>query len=107
MTFYERMQSLLIPRGMTAADLSRIINISQPSINGWKNGSCPRADIACKVADTLNTSVEFLVNGINKENVSPEEVSILQKLRSLSPSNFNAVISLLDTLYEQETKAPL
>lgn len=72
MTFYERTKELLERRNMTFADLSRIIHISQPSMNGWKNGSTPRADVAYNIAKLLNTTVEYLIAG--EEELIPHDV---------------------------------
>lgn len=82
MTFYDRMQQLLSEKNMTAADLSRVILITPPSINGWKNGSLPRADIACKVAKALNTTVEYLVTG-EVEEVPKDIIDLAYEISSL------------------------
>ena len=64
MTFWERVKSALSENDLTEADLSRELNLTQASITGWKvKGSIPRADIACKTAKLLNTSVEYLIDG--------------------------------------------
>ncbi len=64
MTFWNRLEAALRERNLNIADLSREINIASPSIQGWKQkGSIPRADIACKVAEVLDTTVEYLING--------------------------------------------
>ena len=64
MTFWERVKTALSENNLTEADLSRELNLTQASITGWKfKGSIPRADIACKTAKLLNTSVEYLIDG--------------------------------------------
>ena len=68
MTFWERLEIALKEKNLNIADLSRKINISSPSVQGWKQkGSIPRADIACKVAEVLDTTVEYLINGDTSE----------------------------------------
>lgn len=68
MTFWERLEIALKEKNLNIADLSREINISSPSVQGWKQkGSIPRADIACKVAEVLDTTVEYLINGDTSE----------------------------------------
>ena len=48
----------------TMADLGRKIQLSPTVINSWKTrGSIPRADIACKTAKALHTTVEYLIDG--------------------------------------------
>lgn len=64
MTFWQRVESALTDNNISEAELSRRIGLNQSSINAWKvRGSIPRADIACKTADILNTSVEYLMYG--------------------------------------------
>ncbi|SEP83752.1 Helix-turn-helix [Treponema bryantii] len=64
MTFWERVEQALEQNNITEAELSRRIGVSQAGITGWKQrGSIPRADVAIKTAEVLNTSVDYLVNG--------------------------------------------
>ena len=64
MTFWERLESALSDNDCTMADLGRKIQLSPTVINSWKTrGSIPRADIAVKTAEALNTTVEYLITG--------------------------------------------
>ena len=64
MTFWQRVEQALKENHITEAELSRRIGFTQAGINGWKaRGALPRADIAIKTANVLNTSVEYLING--------------------------------------------
>ena len=64
MTFWERVEEALSENHITEAELSRRIGFTQAGISGWKTrGTIPRADIALKTAQVLNTSVDYLVNG--------------------------------------------
>lgn len=68
MTFWERLESALDENNCTMADLGRKIQLSPTVIFSWKTrGSIPRADIACKTAKALNTTVEYLINGTETE----------------------------------------
>ncbi len=64
MTFWERVESALYENKIKEAELCRRIGLAQASMNGWKTrGSIPRADIAVKTAEVLNTTVEYLISG--------------------------------------------
>ncbi|MBR6081198.1 MAG: helix-turn-helix transcriptional regulator [Treponema sp.] len=66
MTFWKRLEQILIEKDMTEAELSRQIGYSQAGINGWKTkGNIPIADVAVKVAKLLGTTVEYLILGDN------------------------------------------
>ena len=68
MTFWERLESALNDNNCTMADLGRKIQLSPTVIFSWKTrGSIPRADIACKTAKALNTTVEYLIEGTETE----------------------------------------
>lgn len=63
MTFWERVEKALFEKKISVAELSRLVGLSQASLNNWRNGSIPRADYAVKVAEILGLSVEFLISG--------------------------------------------
>ena len=68
MTFWERIDKVLSEKKISVAELSRQVGLAQASIIGWKNGSIPRADIAVRLAKILDTSVEYLISGIELTN---------------------------------------
>lgn len=102
MTFFDRVQELLLQHGMTSADLSRAIGISQASINGWKNGSLPRADAAYKTAQLLNTSVEYLVNGSGAEPIPHAVLDAAYKLAALPPPFQQIAIDTIESCFRQQ-----
>ena len=64
MTFWNRLEAALSEKNISIADLSSRIQVTPPSVSGWKlKGAIPRADIACKIAEVLDTTVEYLING--------------------------------------------
>ena len=78
MTFWERLESALSDNNCTMADLGRKIQLSPTVINSWKTrGSIPRADIACKTAEALNTTVEYLITGNSSNFISTSRKTFL------------------------------
>ena len=66
--FVQRIDTLLKSQKKNRNDLYNDLNIPKNLIGQWKQrGTIPSADIACKIADYLNTSVEYLVTGIEKD----------------------------------------
>ena len=62
--FWNRLETALKDNNITSAELSRRIGVAPSVINSWKiRDSIPRADIAVKVAEKLNTTVEYLMTG--------------------------------------------
>lgn len=64
MSFWNRLEKALEENNITASELSRSLGVNNSVVYSWKiRESIPRADIACKAATILNTTVEYLVNG--------------------------------------------
>jgi phage repressor protein C with HTH and peptisase S24 domain len=71
MSFWSRFEEALSENKITASELSRNIGIASSVIYAWKmRDSIPRADVAVKVAEQLNTTVEYLINGTNPEFIN-------------------------------------
>lgn len=104
MSFWDRLEKALFDNHLNIATLSKKLEISQPSISHWKRGAIPRADIAVKMANILGTTVEYLISGVQKVDLTEinEDSKFLSKLHALSAVNQNAVITLLNSLYNQE-----
>jgi transcriptional regulator with XRE-family HTH domain len=69
MTFIDRLETLLKEKGISQKSLAEYIGIRNPSISDWKKeGTIPRADVAIKIAEYLNVSVEYLITGENSDN---------------------------------------
>ena len=78
MTFWERFEQALEDNKITASELSRTIGVASSVIYAWKmRDSIPRADIAVKVAEQLNTTVEYLVTGTGNNQISKSDNTFL------------------------------
>lgn len=61
---YEIYQRLLDEKGLKNSDIARLTGISNMTLSDWKRGkSKPKADKMKKIADVLNVSVDYLING--------------------------------------------
>lgn len=88
--------------GMTVQELAEKSKISKRTIENYlsKRGSIPPADYACRMADVLGVSVEWLVTGReqrhSREHLEEAELRpLIKKLVSLSPEVQNAVRTLI------------
>lgn len=83
---YEIYQRLLDEKGLKNADVSRETGISNMTLSDWKRGkSTPKIDKLQKIADYLNVSVDYLING--------EENAIIETAKTdAALSNMNARI---------------
>lgn len=65
---YEIFARLLAEKGLRAADVTRATGIKSPVFSEWKKGkSRPNTDKMLLIANFLGVSVEYLMNGVEKE----------------------------------------
>ncbi len=79
--FVERIDALLAAQHKTKIDLITTVGIPKQSIYDWRNrGTIPAADIALKIAQFLNTSVEYLLTGNETNPLSAENANLKKRL---------------------------
>lgn len=71
---YTRIKKLSTDNNLNLAELERITNLSNGTINRWKN-SVPRVDGLNEVAKYFNVSLDYLVNGEDKFNSKFNNIS--------------------------------
>lgn len=102
MSFGDNLREMMKAMDITASELSVKTDISKDTINSYlkTNGPIPSADKAVKIADILNTSVEFLVTGFEKsENL--QTTYDIHKMRK-----YARTIDALDSLPES-SRSPI
>ena len=81
MNFYENVKKLVKNNNLTLRSFIESLGINYDTYNGQKRlNNLPRADEALKIAKALNTTVEFLVTGIEPEITKQDIINYLQKL---------------------------
>lgn len=98
--YYQRVRTLCRLRKTTIREMMNTIYPSDGNpldvYNGWRRRDLyPRCDIAQKMADYLNVSVEYLVTGDDKENDFAYKYSqyadLLEEISKLSAANYNLI----------------
>lgn len=111
---YEHYQKLLDEKGLKNADVSRATGISNMTLSDWKHGKTkPKTETMQKLADYLEVSVDYLVNGEEKEiqisaqadlwisiRNDKELLNALEKYMKLSDRKKKHVIDTIDVLSE-------
>jgi transcriptional regulator with XRE-family HTH domain len=70
MSFADRLKTLRTNQGLSKIELSQAAGVHHVQIGRYENkGAHPSADVLGKLANALNTSTEFLLNG-DKENLA-------------------------------------
>ena len=77
--FWQNVKILLKNNNLTQKKLAEICNISFGTLQGWIAKSIvPDVFSALKIAKALNTTVEFLVTGIEPEITKQDVINYLQ-----------------------------
>lgn len=111
---YEHYQKLLDEKGLKNADVSRATGVSNMTLSDWKRGKTnPKTETMQKLADYLEVSVDYLVNGKDKEISLQEQsdlwisirndkelLNALEKYMKLSDKKKKHVLDTIDMLSE-------
>lgn len=109
---YEHYQKLLDEKGLKNADVSRATGVSNMTLSDWKRGKTnPKTETMQKLADYLDVTVDYLVNGEEKEiplqtqadlwisiRNDKELLNALEKYMKLSDKKKKHVIDTIDVL---------
>ena len=89
---FSNMQKLRENKKLTQVKLSILVGVSQQSITYYEtNTRIPSLPVALKIAKTLGTSVEVLIN----------ENDIIAKYYTLSDSDRETIDKMIETLYSK------
>ena len=88
MIFIERLKQLREAKNLTQLRLAMELNVSQETISGYEIGKAvPPAEMLAKLADTLDTSVDYILgrtdikSTLRASELSEQEAEILTILR--------------------------
>jgi transcriptional regulator with XRE-family HTH domain len=92
--FIEIFENLLKNNSISQKELAGKIGLRRPSISEWKKkGTYPYVDVAIKIAEILNVSVEYLVTG--EDGLNSDERELLADYLSLNDDGKKAALAAL------------
>lgn len=80
--FYDRLQALCKQRGTSVSGMLSELGLSTGSTGNWKKGQLPKGDILAKIADYLNTSIDYIVYGEFRTDLTDEEKQMVELYRT-------------------------
>lgn len=106
--FYEKFSAACKRAGVSPTAAAASANISASVVTGWKQGSEPKLETACKAAEALGLSLDELL-GVSskierKEGCAVSDLEILLALQSLSPEKQALVINLMEKMVFYQSK---
>ena len=102
--FMERLRQLREEKKMTQLRLGLEVGASQETISGYEiNKAVPPADMLIKLADTLNTSVDYLLgrtdektfNPVRKSDLTQREQELFELFRTLPKEKQDKAIGII------------
>jgi SOS-response transcriptional repressor LexA len=105
MDFSERLEMLIKAKNMSQKAMAEYLGIRRPSISDWKSlGTIPGADIAIKLAQFLNVSVEYLITGEDRTKLTDEQRNLLRNYDKLDKRDKQTVLDLIETMLKNQQK---
>ncbi len=80
--FYDRIKTLCKKRNTTVTNMLKDLDLSTGSTGNWKKGQLPKGDILAKIADYLETSIDYIVFGEYRTDLDNDEKKLLAIYRS-------------------------
>ncbi len=100
--FYERLQQICSEHNTSVSNMLKELGLSTGSTGNWKKGQLPKGDILAKIADYLNTSIDYIVFGEYRCDLSEEEKHILELYRITPERAKYKIICDLERLVNEE-----
>lgn len=98
MHYYQNLQKICKEKNITPTGLLKKMNIAHNKANAWKNGSCPKLDIAIMIAKELNEPLErFIDDNWQSPSVDSEKQELIDCFDKLDRSG---KVQLLGKAYE-------
>lgn len=95
-----------IKRGMTKAQLARECGVSNPTVTNWENGrNSLDTEMLFRVSKALRVSVDVL-SGQIPDDLSIAERDMLDKFRSLDPTQQEMIVASIEAAYSSVKKEP-
>ncbi len=105
--FYERLHQLCKERNSTISAMLKELGLSTGSTGNWKKGQLPKGDILVKIADYLDTSIDYIIFGEYKSNLTDEEKHLLELYRSTpDKAKYKVVCDFEDIVHTEIGKNP-
>lgn len=81
--FYERIQQLCREHNTSVSSMLKDLGLSTGSTGNWKRGQLPKGDVLQKIAEYLDTSIDYIVTGKYRTGLTEEEQYLVSLYRSV------------------------
>lgn len=102
MSFGEQLKCRRKELGLSRSELAKLLGVSQSAVGNYETGvSAPKEEILLRIFDALHVEPNYLYRGSFESaggDASPEERTLVEKYRALSPAGRQTIHTLLDAL---------
>ena len=78
------------------------LGLSTGCTGNWKKGQLPKGDILAKIADYLNTSIDYIVFGEYRTGLSDEEKELVDLFKSVPDKAKYKILCDFDEIVKKE-----
>lgn len=97
-TFYERYNNVCKQKKTSPSKIAESIGLSKASVNHWKKGSSPKAEIVIKLTKELNTTSDYLLGLSDTEKaenkLTDKEIELLKLFDTVPNDKKEQVLDL-------------
>jgi len=76
--FYERLKELCKKKGTSVTVMLKTLGLSTGGTGYWKKGKLPSGEVLAQIADYLDTSIDYLIFGEYRTNLTEEQLHLLE-----------------------------
>lgn len=104
MNFYERLRGICKEKGTTVTNMLSKLDISTGSTGNWKKGQLPKGDILMKIADYLDTSIDYILLGEFRSDLNSDEKQLVELYRITPDRAKYKVICDMERIVQEEIR---
>ncbi|MDE6833857.1 MAG: helix-turn-helix domain-containing protein [Ruminococcus sp.] len=104
MNFYERLRGICKENGTSVTNMLSRLGIATGSTGNWKRGSLPNGDILIKIADYLNTSIDYILLGEYRSDLTKDEKKLIELYRFTPERAKYKVLCDMEDIVNEEIK---
>lgn len=102
MNFYERLREICKEKGTTVTNMLTKLGIATGSTGNWKRGSLPNGDVLIKIAKYLDTSVDYILLGEYRSDISKDEKKLIELYRKTPERAKYKVLCDMERIVQEE-----
>lgn len=94
--FGKRLEECMKNAGYSNSKLTEKLKLSKNAIGNYKKNQIPNATILYNISQELGTTVEYLLTGKEKNEITTEEMKIIFAYRKADPAEQGVIKKILD-----------